>query len=171
MRFKVPILILSTAICALLILCSLGQVRTWYGAHPVELSILIVSRDTGNPIPGADVELIHPYDDERPKVRGRSSADGRVVLRNHFTAGGTEIRSFMGEETSEHVTFRPWLIHVQARGFSEFRASMGETDARPDLAVTDIPLNLRYPVAEPITIALRPSKHRRRAGQDGKDQL
>jgi len=48
----------------------------------VNLSVVVVDGSTGSPIPGAEVELIHPFDDERTPVKGRTNAAGRVVLRN-----------------------------------------------------------------------------------------
>lgn len=55
-----------TLVLALGVLVGLlaGSVNTWVGVRPISLTFECVSRATGEPVPEAEVELIHPYDDE-----------------------------------------------------------------------------------------------------------
>jgi hypothetical protein len=112
--------------------------------------ILVVEGSSGRPISQAEVELIHPFDDERSPVRGWTEADGRVVLQNRFYASGVDY--LVGK--TKHVTFSPFVIRVAAVGFSEFRASLARPAAEPDKMATLIPLNLSYPVTEPVKIPM-----------------
>jgi hypothetical protein len=131
--------------------CLLSPRSTWYGAKPVNLTFLIVDGRSGSPITGAEVELIHSFDDERPPVKGQTDADGRVVLRNLFPACGV---NYLLDGT-EHVSFRDFVIHVSGEGFSEFRACLGPPDDLPNSPRTTAPpLRMTYPVSGPVKIRL-----------------
>jgi hypothetical protein len=117
----------------------------------VELSIQVVRSDTGHPIPGADVELVHPIDDDKQPLKGQTSSDGRAVIKSLFTAYGTDFVIWH----SEHVTFSPWVLRVNATGFSDFSGSLAPIEGRPIEEAAGHSLNLRYPVSGSITIALR----------------
>lgn len=92
------------------------------GTSPFSLTILVVDRFFGDPVAGAAVELIHEFDGERATVKGRTELDGRVVLlRNSFSTSG--VRYVVGE--SIRVSFRPWLVKVDAAGYQPFCASIG----------------------------------------------
>jgi hypothetical protein len=150
----------------------LSNDSSWIGARPVKLSFRIINLDTGRPIPGADVELIHPLDNEQlTRVKDQTSPDGLVTLTNLFSWYGNDIGPW---RTGEGVSFHPWLVHVHDSGFSEFRASLVFTDGY-DIALltelykrfplTDGSLNLRYPVSGTVTIALRPANGDKRGDQ------
>lgn len=151
MRYKTRTLMLLPAVCAVGLVCNRIPVGAWSGARWVNLSVLVVDGSSGRPIPGASVELIHPIDDERPPVKGRTGANGRVVLRNLFYSGGVAYP--IGG--TEHVTFSPFVIRVTCDGFSEFCAAL--TPPLSGMAyerATDPPLNLKYPVTGPVEIPL-----------------
>lgn len=132
-----------------------GSVNSWVGARDVPVFFRLVSRETGEPVRGAEVELIHPWNDEIPAVKGRSAADGRLVLTTRFWAGGTEVHGLFRTRSSEHVTFSPWLIRVRAEGFVDYQAALAEWKGPPEWQVTDEPLRLKYPLHGPVTITLK----------------
>ena len=95
-------------------------------------------------------------------MRGRTGADGRVLLRNLFYAGGVSYP--VG--SIEHVTFSPFVIRVAVEGFTEFRASLTPPlSGVPDGMATDPPRNLSYPVSGPVTIPLTRSTGGSRRGR------
>ena len=127
-------------------------VSSWSGAKWVNLSVQVVNGTTGRPVSGAKVGLIDPTEDERRSVTGRTEADGHVVLRNRFSAGG--VYSFFG--ATEYVHLSPFVIRVAAKGFPEFRAELTHPYGKPYERATHPPLNLRYPVSSPVIIDLWP---------------
>jgi hypothetical protein len=157
-------------VCAVGLTCNRIPISAWSGAKWVNLTVLVVDSRTGRPIWGAEVELIHPFDDERSPVKGRTDAAGRVVLRNLFPGGGVDY--LVGG--TEHLTFRPFVLQVTSDGYSEFRAPLAPPfvpDNRdtptgvPDENVTAPPLNLTYPVTGPVKIPLARSKGDARRGR------
>jgi len=102
----------------------------------VSLAFLVVDGGSGRPVPDAEVELL-PFDAERLPVRARTGADGRVVLRDWYRAGGVDY--LVGGTV--HVTFRPFVPRVAGRGFSEFRAPLVPVAAVPYERATAPPLN------------------------------
>lgn len=153
MRFRMRTLLLLPVVCAGGLFCCRIPLSHWSGVKGVDLAILIVGSDDGLPIEGAEVELLHPFDPERPTVKGRTARDGRVVLRNRFNASGYNY--VVGG--SERVSFVPWSIRVDARGFSKFRAALKSSVVGPDEEATDPPLNLSYPISGPVTVPLKRS--------------
>lgn len=155
--------VISGCIALAILFCLFGSIASWYGARPVSLTFSVVDGSSGHPIPGAEVAVIHPFHDERPPVRGRTATDGRIALRNLFTAYGM----VYGVVSTEHVSFRPFVVRVTAEGFSEFRAPLAAPDDLdlPDGNVTDPPLNLTYPVSGPVKIALARSGSDSRRGR------
>jgi hypothetical protein len=118
----------------------------------VDLSVLVVDSASGRPIPGAEVEIIRPIDDERQPVKGRTDVVGRVVLCNLFYASRT---SYLVGAT-DRVRFSPFVIRVTAEDFSEFCAHLAPSDDRPYpyKLTTAPPMNLTYPVPGPVKISL-----------------
>jgi hypothetical protein len=152
--------VIAGCISLALLFCLFSSISTWYGAKPVSLTFSVVDGSSGRPIPGAEVAVIHPFDEERLPVRGRTAADGRVALRNLFTAYGM----MYGVVTTEHVSFRPFMIQVTAEGFSEFPAPLATPDDLSYGKVTYPPLNLTYPVSGPVKITLIRSSDDERRG-------
>jgi len=161
MRYKVRTLLLLPVACTAGLVCSRAPVSHWSGAKPVNLPILVVDRISGRPMPNAEVELIQPYDDERPPVKARTGPDGRVVLRNLFHACGSDY--VIGG--SESVTFSPWLIRVAAPGARPFCAALAPPASEPSVRETGPCLNLSYPVSGPVRIALDRSNAAPRNGE------
>jgi hypothetical protein len=153
MRYKIRTLLLVPIVCTIGLVCSRIPVTSWSGAQLVNLPVVVVDGKSGRPISRAEVELFHSFAYERAPVSGRTDADGQVVLRNWFYASGVDY--LVGG--TEHVTFSPFMIRATAKGFSEFRAFLaGPVDAA-DVKATAPPLNLRYPVSEPVKVPLTPS--------------
>jgi hypothetical protein len=150
MSYRLRTLLLVPVVCAVGLACTRIPVTAWSGAQWVNLTILVVDGGSGVPISGAEVELIHPFDDERPPVRGSTEADGRVVLRHRFYASGVD---YLVGSTS-HVTFSPFVIRVTAKGCTEFRASLARPDGASYQMATAPPLNLSYPALRPVRISL-----------------
>jgi hypothetical protein len=150
MRFKVRTLLLVPVVCAVGLVCARIPVARWSGAKPVLLTFLVVDRLSGSPITDATVELIHEYDDERVPVKGRTSSDGCLALRNLFSAFGT----MYAIGRSENVTFYPWLVRVEAAGYRPYCAMLAKPLVEPVGTEADQPLNLAYPVTGPVKIAL-----------------
>jgi hypothetical protein len=146
-------LLLVWVVCAIVLVGTRTRVTSWSGAQWVNLPVVVVDGSSGRPISQAEVELIHRFDDERAPVRGRTDADGHVELRNLFYASGVDY--LVGG--TKHVSFSPFMIRATSKGFSEFRASLARPVHAAYEKATAPPLNLRYPVSEPVKIRLTPS--------------
>lgn len=88
-------------------------------------------------------------------MKGRSAAEGRLILTNRFWVCGIERHFLFRTRTSEYITFHPWLVRVRAAGFADYVAPLGDMKGPPDWHETDEPLGLMYPLRGPVTIALR----------------
>lgn len=147
-------LLLLPGICAVVLaVCNRLQISQFSTVKWVSLTVLVVDGSSGRPIPGAEVQIIHEFDYERPPVKGRTDANGRVVLRNQFH--GWVNHYILGR--TEHVTFDPFVMRVTSAGFSEIRAPLTQPIAVPSRMATVPPLNLTYPVSEAVEIRLTPS--------------
>ena len=62
MRCRTRTLLLLPVVCAVALVCNRIPVSSWSGARWVTLTVLVVDGGSGRPIPGAEVELIHPFD-------------------------------------------------------------------------------------------------------------
>jgi hypothetical protein len=142
---------LASAACAMVLFYYSLPTNSWNGVVPVSLRIVVIDRDSGAPIRGAEVEIIHPFDDERPRVKGTTDAEGVVDLRNMFYAGGT---SSLTRETV-HITFAPFAIQVLASEYDSFRAYLAANEQPSHIVVSSSPLNLKYPLMGPVKISMK----------------
>lgn len=127
---------------------------------------VVVDEATGRPIPNAAVRLIDPRfalgDTANQGERVVTRADGSV---DYFLFANVQGRQGLLGRT-ETISYNPWLIRVEARGYRPFFTSLASIPPIRDDRLTAPPIGLTFPPPPALTIRLSPSTGA--AGGEGK---